>query len=462
MEILTLKEILESTKGELIKSPSIDKFSDLSTDTRTIKSKNIFLALKGERFNGNNYIKEAKLKGASLCIVDEVLLTEDEISSFDCGIIKVKNTKQGLMDIAAYYLKKLNVKVVGITGSTGKTSTKDLTAAALSYKYKVFKTEGNFNNEIGLPLTILSMDSTYEVAVLEMGMSNFGEIHNLAAIAKPHISIITNIGVSHLENLKTRENILKAKMEITDFFDKSNTLILNNDNDILNKVQDDKNYKLIKIGINSSKDGLNYKASNIIISEDSIKFSISENNHDVEEEFEINALGMHSVLNSQLAIATARIMGLNFDEIREGFKNIKHTSMRLQVINNEDIKIINDSYNASPDSMKAAIEYLTNLRGKRKIAILGTMKELGEDSYELHKNVACFAKEKEIDNILCIGEFSKAYIEGFGFGAKEFYSTEEVINYYNSIRQSGDIVLVKASRSMKFEIIVINIDKLHN
>lgn len=462
METLTLKEILEATKGELIKSPNIEEFSNLSTDTRTIKEKSIFVALKGERFNGNMYIKEAELKGASLCIVDEVLLNEDELKSFNAGIIKVKDTKHGLMDMAAYYLKKLNVKVIGITGSTGKTSTKDLTAAALSGKYKVFKTEGNFNNEIGLPLTILSMDSTYEVAVLEMGMSNFGEIHNLASVAKPHIGIITNIGVSHLENLKTRENILKAKMEITDFFNKDNVLILNDDNDVLSTVDDKNDYKLIRIGINSSKHGLNYKADHIIIKEDGIKFSISENNHDVEEVFEINALGMHSVLNSQLAIATARVLGLNFDEIRNGFKNIKNTSMRLQIINNEDIKIINDSYNASPDSMKAAIEYLRTLNGKRKVAILGTMKELGEDSYELHRDVAKFAKEKGIHNILCIGEFSKAYIEGFGAGALEFSNKEELGKYYNNLREKGDIVLVKASRSMQFEDIVNYIDKLHS
>lgn len=462
METLTLKEILEATKGELIKSPNIEKFSNLSTDTRTIKEESIFVALKGERFNGNMYIKEAELKGASLCIVDEVLLNEDELKSFNAGIIKVKDTKHGLMDMAAYYLKKLNVKVIGITGSTGKTSTKDLTAAALSGKYKVFKTEGNFNNEIGLPLTILSMDSTYEVAVLEMGMSNFGEIHNLASVAKPHIGIITNIGVSHLENLKTRENILKAKMEITDFFNKDNVLILNDDNDVLSTVDDKNDYKLIRIGINSSKHGLNYKAHHIIIKEDGIKFSISENNHDVEEVFEINALGMHSVLNSQLAIATARVLGLNFDEIRNGFKNIKNTSMRLQIINNEDIKIINDSYNASPDSMKAAIEYLRTLNGKRKVAILGTMKELGEDSYELHRDVAKFAKEKGIHNILCIGEFSKAYIEGFGAGALEFSNKEELGKYYNYLREKGDIVLVKASRSMQFEDIVNYIDKLHS
>ncbi|WP_142414837.1 UDP-N-acetylmuramoyl-tripeptide--D-alanyl-D-alanine ligase [Hathewaya massiliensis] len=462
METLTLKEILEATKGELIKSPNIEKFSNLSTDTRTIKEKSIFVALKGERFNGNMYIKEAELKGASLCIVDEVVLNEDELKSFNAGIIKVKDTKHGLMDMAAYYLKKLNVKVIGITGSTGKTSTKDLTAAALSGKYKVFKTEGNFNNEIGLPLTILSMDSTYEVAVLEMGMSNFGEIHNLASVAKPHIGIITNIGVSHLENLKTRENILKAKMEITDFFNKDNILILNHDNDILSTVDDKNDYKLIRIGINSSKHGLNYKAHHIIIKEDGIKFSISENNQDVEEVFEINALGMHSVLNSQLAIATARVLGLNFDEIRNGFKNIKNTSMRLQIINNEDIKIINDSYNASPDSMKAAIEYLRTLNGKRKVAILGTMKELGEDSYELHRDVAKFAKEKGIHDILCIGEFSKAYIEGFGDGALEFSNKEELGKYYNNLREKGDIVLVKASRSMQFEDIVNYIDKLHS
>ncbi|MFX0548900.1 UDP-N-acetylmuramoyl-tripeptide--D-alanyl-D-alanine ligase [Hathewaya histolytica] len=462
MEKLALQEIIEAIDAEVIKSPFKSEFTEVGTDTRKIQQESIFIALKGENFNGNKYIKNAEVNGASLCIIDQLFLEDKELEIFKSGILKVKDTKKALMNLAAYYLKKLNIRVVGITGSTGKTSTKDLTAAAISGKYKVFKTKGNFNNEIGLPLTVLSMDKSYDVAVLEMGMSDFNEIHNLASIARPDIALITNIGVSHIENLKTRENILKAKMEITDFFSKGNTLIINSENDLLNSIEDNKEYSLIKIGFNSKEKELNYLAEDIIINEECIKFNIKVNNHERKEDFKINVPGIHNVLNAQLAIAASRELGLSFDEIRRGFKNIESTSMRLQVINNKDAKIINDSYNASPDSMKAAIEYLKTLNGKRRIAILGTMKELGEESYNLHKDVAIFAKENNIDELFCIGEFSKAYKEGFGEGCIEFESKEKLSDYYNDIRLYGDLVLVKASRSMQFENIVNYIDKLHN
>lgn len=462
MEKLSLLEIKDAVSGEIIKEGPKANFQVISTDTRTIEEGSLFIALKGENFNGNLYVKDADKKGAALCIIDELHLNEKELGNFKGAIIKVKDTKRALMDLATYYRNKLNIKIIGITGSTGKTSTKDLTAAALSHKYKVFKTKGNFNNEIGLPLMMLSIDSSYDVAVLEMGMSNFGEIHNLASIAKPDIALITNIGVSHLENLKTRENILKAKMEITDFFSKENILIVNGENDLLSTLNDNKEYKIIKIGIDFKKHELNYIASDIINSENSIKFNLGGNNLKQKEEIELGVPGMHNVLNGELAIGAALELGVTFDEIREGFKNIESTSMRLEVINRDDIKIINDAYNASPDSMRAAIDYMKILDGTRKIAILGTMKELGDNSYELHKEVAEYAKNNGIDMLLCVGEFSKAYEEGFGENIKSFEDNDKLADYYNNIRCKGDLVLVKASRSMKFENIVKHIDNLHN
>ena len=253
---LTFEELLKYCNGKVIVDKEEKIFNTLSTDTRNIKNGNVFLALKGENFNGNKYVKEAFEKGATIAIVDEVLFEENDI---DGVVIKVNNGKKALLDIAKGYREKLGLKVVGITGSTGKTSTKDLVSAFLSGKYKVFKTKGNFNNEIGLPLMVLQLDSSIDVAVLEMGMSDFNEIHNLADCARPDIAMITNIGVSHIENLKTRENILKAKMEITDFFNKDNVLILNEEDDMLSTVSD-KEYKIIKTGYNK---GYDYYASNI-------------------------------------------------------------------------------------------------------------------------------------------------------------------------------------------------------
>ena len=245
MEI-SFDELVKWIDGEvLIKGEDI-KFNKISTDTRKIQESNVFLALKGENFNGNKYVKEAILKGASVIVIDEVLFDIGEIKG-DVTIIVVNNTNEALLALAKEYRKKLKIKVVGITGSTGKTSTKDLLAAFLSAKYKVLKTKGNFNNHIGLPLMILELDSSYDIAVLELGMSNLGEIHTLADCSRPDIAIITNIGLSHIENLKTQQNILKAKLEISDFFDKDNMLIVNSEDDYLNDINN-KGFNVIKTG----------------------------------------------------------------------------------------------------------------------------------------------------------------------------------------------------------------------
>lgn len=252
MEFIKLEEIIKAVNGELVITGEKDEYNSVSTDTRKIKRGDIFIALKGENFNGNNFVETAIEKGADLCIVSELGFDKEKINK-SSYIVKVENTNKALLDLAKYYKSKLGIKVVAITGSTGKTSTKDLVAAVLSEKYKVFKTEGNFNNEIGLPLMIFKLDKSYDIAVLEMGMNHFNEIHNMAEAAKPDIAIITNIGISHIENLGSRENILKAKLEVTDFFDNDNALIINGDNDLLSDFESDK-YKVYKIGTENKFD----------------------------------------------------------------------------------------------------------------------------------------------------------------------------------------------------------------
>ncbi len=270
-------------------------------------------------FNGNNYIKQASEKGASICIVDEINYDDSEIRPYTT-IIKVENTRSALLDLAQYYRSILDIKVIGITGSVGKTSTKDLVAAALSYKFKVFKTEGNFNNEIGLPHMIFKLDNSYDIAVLEMGMNNLGEIHNMAKAAKPDIAVITNIGTAHIGRLKSRENILKAKLEITDFFSSENILVLNNGNDLLSTVKSNK----FKINTVSLNDRSNLSAFNIKLMENSIEFSVKENDFDINEKIDVMAPGKHSVINSLLAVMCARLFKLTYNEIRLGFKNFRN------------------------------------------------------------------------------------------------------------------------------------------
>jgi UDP-N-acetylmuramoyl-tripeptide--D-alanyl-D-alanine ligase len=448
---LTLEEILEAVHGTLCVDGGNYSFKAVCTDTRKIEKDCIFIALKGENFNGNKFAAEAAAKGASICIVDEISFEEEELVK-GTTIIKTENTRRALMDLAKYYKSKLDVKVIGITGSTGKTSTKDLVAAALSKRYKVFKTKGNFNNEIGLPLMIFNLDESYDVAVLEMGMSNFDEIHNLADIAKPDIAIITNIGISHIENLKSRENILKAKLEITDFFNEGNILIVNGENDLLSGLNSDY-FGIKNIGVGENFD---YKAENLILNENSIEFSVLEKYSSNVKKIIVPVPGRHNVLNSLLAISSARILGLTYEEIQEGIVNLEATSRRLDIHKLNGYTLVDDCYNASPDSMKAAIDVITSIKGKRKLVVLGTMKELGEEAYKAHKEIGKYAKDKAIDIFISVGEFSKAYKEGFEDDSK-FFSFEDNDSAANYIKQNvlqEDILLVKASRSMKFETII--------
>ena len=441
---LNLQEIVKATKGVLLKEADVKEIKAVSTDTRKIEEGTMFIALKGENFNGNNYVLEAFNKGAKIAIVDEVKCDLNELKE-DVALIKVQNTGRALMDLAKFYREKLGLKVVGITGSAGKTSTKDLVAAVLSDKYKVFKTKGNFNNEIGLPLMILELDSTYDVAILEMGMRGLGQIKELAEIASPDLGIITNIGISHIEILKTRENILKAKMEIATFFDKNNTLVVCGNDDFLGSLPSAE-YKIVKTGV-----GENFKigAKNIALEELSSKFTVYDG--EKEEEFSLDMPGEHNISNLMLGIAIAKELGVSFEEMKRGLNNIEATSMRLELIKKDGFSILNDCYNSSPVAVKSAIDVMKNIEGKRRIAVLGTMRELGHKSEEAHEEIGKYAKENGIEKVLCFGDFSENIKEGYGEGCTVYENKEELIKDLLNIICDGDIILVKASRSLKYE-----------
>jgi UDP-N-acetylmuramoyl-tripeptide--D-alanyl-D-alanine ligase len=453
---MSIQEILEAVDGELYLEGKVYEYTDISTDTRKIEEGSLFIALKGENFNGNEFVIEAAGKGAVICLVDEIKFNREDLNS-GVSVIKVDDTKKALRDLAKYYRSKLKIKIVGITGSTGKTSTKDIVAAALSSKYRVFKTKGNFNNEIGLPLMIFKLNNNYDVAVLEMGMSNLEEIHRLADIARPDVGIITNIGISHIENLGTRENILKAKMEITDFFHKSSTLIVNGDNDLLSTIETEK-FNLIKIGIDKEFD---YTGENIILNEDRISFKVREAGKVNSQSFELPVPGKHNVLNALMAVACGRLFSMEFSEIALGLTNLEVTSMRLDIVKTQEYTIIDDCYNASPDSMKAAIDVEINIKGNRRIAVLGTMKELGSKAYEAHKEIGSYASQKGIDLLITVGEYNDAFKEGFSCDANyaPFETTAEAAEYVKNIIRKDDVVLVKASRTMKFETIIDRLKK---
>lgn len=449
---LTLNEIISATKGKILYEKEGLEFNNVCIDTRKIKNNNIYIAIKGENFDGNDYVEKAFENGASMAIVSSIKTPIEEMT-YKGTIILVDDTRKALGDLAGYYRDKLGLKVVGITGSVGKTSTKDIVAAFLSGKYNVFKTKGNFNNDIGLPLMILELDYSYDVAVLEMGMSNLHEIEYLANIAKPDIGIITNIGISHIENLKTKDNILKAKMEITSLFNKENTLILNGEDELLKKISSNC-YEVVKIGYNYEYE---INGDNIILGERETTFDV--NVQDKKYNFTINMPGKHNVLNSLLAVATSIKLGLDFDEMKKGLNSFEATSMRLEITEQNGIKIINDCYNASPSSMKAAIDVLNNYKKERKVAILGTMLELGDKAYESHKDIGEYLRDR-CDLLIAIGEFSKAYKEGFNNeNIITFENRDLAIREIKNILSKNDVVLIKASRGAKFEEIVTLLQK---
>lgn len=441
---LNLQEIVKATTGTLLKESDVKEIKGVSTDTRKIDEGTLFIALKGENFNGNDYVLDAFNKGAKIAIVSEVKCDLEKLRE-DVSLIKVSDTGRALMDLAKFYRKKLGLKVVGITGSAGKTSTKDLVAAVLSDKYKVFKTKGNFNNEIGLPLMILELDSTYDVAILEMGMRGLGQIKELAEIASPDLGIITNIGISHIEILKTRENILKAKMEIATFFDKNNTLVVCGNDDFLGALPKAE-YKIVKTGVGED---FEMGAKDVELQELSSTFKIYDGENEIE--FSLDMPGKHNISNLMLGVAVAKELGVSYEEMKKGLNNIDATSMRLELIKKEGFSILNDCYNSSPVAVMSAIDVMKNLDGKRRIAVLGTMRELGHKSEEAHEEVGKCAKENGIDKVLCFGDFSEYIKKGYGEGCTVYKNKESLINDLLNMIEEGDIILVKASRSLKFE-----------
>lgn len=444
---MTLEEIILAVKGQLLGQEIRDaSISSVSTDTRIIEKNSLFIALKGDNFNGNEFLSVAIEKGASACIIDEIIL--DSYEDLPCNVIKVENSQKALLELAAFYRNKLGIKVVGVTGSTGKTSTKDLISAALGNKFNVYKTKGNFNNHIGMPLSILNMQEDTQIAILEMGMSNLKEIELLASVARPDVGVITNIGITHIENLKSQDNIFKAKMEITEFFNNDSILVVNGDDRYLSSISN-KPYTVIKVGLEGKNQIV---ASDIVSAEEGMKFIVNSNDEFMK--FFIPLQGKHNVENSLLAIAVGRCFGLTLKEIQEGLYNIETTGMRLEVVKKGDITLINDCYNASPTSMKAALDVQQSMDAVRRIAIIGYMSELGNYSESSHLEVADYAKEKGIDMIITLENSGEFYSQSFGENCIVFNSVDDLIAAAINIIQPGDSVLVKASRSQKFEKIV--------
>ena len=453
MKNIKIKDIIKITNAELICGNEETECINFSKDTRIIKKDDTYIGIKGENFDGNKYWKEALEKGAKCVIIQDIEFTEDEIKKYkNKSIIKVQDTLQALYKIASYKRDLYNIPVIAITGSVGKTSTKDIISNVVAQKYKVLKTLGNNNNNIGLPFTILRLKDE-EAMVLEMGMNHLGEISLLSKIAKPDICVITNIGTSHIGNLGSRENILKAKLEILDGA-KNPTIIINNDNDLLhNWYENAKNtYKIQTYGIKNKSD-INPEKMKV-----EINGSTFECNIDGElAKIKVPIAGEHFILNAMSAILVGKTLNLSVEQIKNGIETFELTKKRMDIVElSNGAKIINDAYNASFESMQASLKYLSSFKNNRKIAILGDMFELGEFSEKLHKKVGAEVYQNKIDILICSGKGAKDIVdeaEKLGMNKNNIYyfeNKDEIMDFLKNNIKNNDVILFKASNGMRF------------
>ncbi len=470
MKDIRVLDVVRECRGKLLCGNENDICESFSKDTRTINKGDVYLGIKGETFNGSLLYKEAFDKGAAVCIVDDVEIGKEDIDKYSHEgkvIIKVENTVKALQDIARYKRSIYDIPVIGITGSVGKTSTKDIIASVVSQKFKVLKTEGNLNNEIGMPLTILKLKD-HEALVLEMGADNFGDLTLLSSIAKPTICVFTIIGTSHIANFGSRENILKGKLEILNGICEDKVMVMNNDNDMLNKWIIDNSdkynndgYKVVTYGIDNES---NYTAKNISLKEFESKYDINidGNNYIVN----VPVGGKHFVYNSLAAIAIGKHLDIPMEDIINGISKFELTKMRMDISKFKDnVLVINGTYNASYDSMKSSIEYLKGLNNVKKVAILGDMLELGEYSEELHRNVGKCLVQNNIDTVITVGENAKYIaVEAKLGGINEVYmcsNNKEAIDVLSNTTFNDVAILVKASRGMKLEEVFNYIKNIH-
>ena len=449
---MKISDILNVTKGKLITEKKDLECENFSKDTRTIQKGDIYIGIKGEKFDGNQFWKQALDNGAEAVIIQNIEISQDELEKYsNKTIIKVENTLEALYEIARYKRSLYDIPVVAVTGSVGKTSTKDIIASVVSTKYKTLKTEGNNNNNIGLPFTILKLKD-HEAMVIEMGMNHFGEISLLTSIAKPTLAVITNIGTSHIGNLGSRENILKAKLEILEGMEIPK-VIINNDNDLLHKwyEENENRIEMHTFGIENESD---INAKNIKLEEECSEF-LTVSNQNSKLEIKVPVGGKHFVYNALCATEVGRILGISDENIKNGIEKFELTKKRMDIRELENGAIlVNDSYNASYESMKVSIEFLANHTGTRKIAVLGDMFELGEYSEKLHRDVGKEVAKNNIDILICEGENSKYIIEEAQKNKKiKTYfmnNNEQIVENLRQNLRKGDVILVKASNGMKF------------
>ncbi len=449
---MLIKDILNFNQAQLYQGNSEDYLSNLSKDTRTIKPGETYIGLKGEVYDGSLFYKEAINNGAKTLILNNIALDSEFLQDKDVNIIIVDDTTEYLINLAKKKRAELNIPIIAVTGSVGKTSTKNIISDVLSTKYRVLKTSGNLNTKIGLSLTLLSSKDE-EVIVLEMGMNQKGEISVLTNIAKPTVAVITNIGTAHIGNLGSRENILQAKLEILEGL--NGPLLLNNDNDLLHAWQklNNNKYNLITYGLDNMSD---YMASNLKYDGSGSRFTYQN------KEYSMPILGKHFIYNALVALAISDLFDLDKNLVAQKLAQITPEPHRMELIKCSNYIVIDDSYNASYDSVYYSLAVLKAFHG-RKIAVLGDILELGEYGIKIHEDIGHLILENKIDLLITIGDLASninkiALNDGFNpSNSLHFNSNEEAINYINNNKQKDDVILIKASNGMHFLDIVNNI-----
>ncbi|MCM1182449.1 MAG: UDP-N-acetylmuramoyl-tripeptide--D-alanyl-D-alanine ligase [Roseburia sp.] len=465
MKNMTLKNIAEAVGGALhaehiTEGVDVDvtEAAGVVLDSRQVGAGYIFIATKGERVDGHSFIDRVFESGAMGVICEKAPETPKG------AYILVKDSFQALKDVAEYYRRQLDIKVIGITGSVGKTSAKEFIASVVSRAFRTLKTEGNFNNEVGLPLTVLRIREDCEVAVLEMGISDFGEMHRLSKIARPDICVITNIGQCHLENLGTRDGILKAKSEIFDFMNAQGSVCLNGDDNKLAAITEVKGQKPLFFGM---EQGNAVRATDYVhIGPEGSRVTIHIN-ADIPVSFTatIPLPGEHMVYNALAAAAVGLILGMTAKQIQAGLEAVEPVGGRSHVIRTESFTIIDDCYNANPVSMKAAIDLLAQIAQSRRVAIMGDMFELGGQERRLHREVGEYAAESNPEVIICVGGLCRDMADGARSVERSessvyyFKDKAELLTQLKELLHTGDTVLVKASHGMHFEELIPVIER---
>lgn len=441
---LTLSRIAKAVGGRLSGYDCI--VTSVSTDSRDIPKGCLFICLEGEKFDGHDFVSQAAQNGAAAVLVRKKVDSR-------IPVITVKDTGKALLDLAGYYRGTLdNLTVVGLTGSVGKTTTKEMTYAVLAEQFKTIKTEGNLNNEIGMPKTLLRLKDDTEAAVIEMGMNHFGEIERMTKSSRPDIGIITNIGVSHIEYLGSRDGILKAKLEILEGMKKGAPLILNGDNDKLVTVREP-DYKLVFFGIENPN--VDFRAKDIEEKNGFTSFTVEF--YGASQRVTVPTVGIHNVYDALAAFAVGYEMRMEPRKIAAGLKSFVPSGMRQRIKKVGGITVIEDCYNASPDSQKAALDVLSSFKSNRRIAVLGDMLELGKYSDVSHENVGKYTENKNIDILFTYGAKAKHIAEGakeFVNEIKSFDDKTELAKALLETLKDGDAVLFKASRGMKLEDVI--------